>query len=186
MKTSKIKQSAEKIRSLDKKTKIILAAGLAGMGLILFSEFIPSKNKNVQSTAESAACYSDDETEQYKQQTEKELKEILEKIDGVGECEVMVTLEGTTEYIYAENLSEYTDTDGEKSSNKHENEVVMIEQDGTKQALVRKIVKPQITGAVIVCEGGGDLKVNERVIKAVKAALNLSSGKICVEGKINK
>ena len=186
MNTDKIKKSTKKLSTLDKKTKVILIIGAAGILLILLSEFIPSKKTVSEPAAESVCQYGDDEEAQYKIQTEKELKSILEKIDGVGECDVMVTLEGTTEYIYAENLNEYTDTDGEKSSNKHENEVVMIEQDGSKQALVRKIIKPQITGVVIVCEGGGDLKISERVIKAAKAALNLSSGKICVESKINK
>ena len=63
------------------------------------------------------------------------------------------------------------------------NEIVITDNDGKKEALVRKIIKPQICGVVIVCEGGGDIKVNERVLKAVSTVLGISSSKICVEGR---
>ncbi len=54
------------------------------------------------------------------------------------------------------------------------NEIVITDNDGKKEALVRKIIKPQICGVVIVCEGGGDIKVNERVLKAVSTVLGIS------------
>ena len=118
-----------------------------------------------------------------KKQIEKELKDVLSKVRGVGECEVMVTVEETTEYVYAENLTKSTDNNGDRTSDRYENEIVITDNDGKKEALVRKIIKPQICGVVIVCEGGGDIKVNERVLKAVSTVLGISSSKICVEGR---
>lgn len=177
----------EKLKNMfggDKKTKLILAAGIIGILLIMLSEFIPNSDKsndNVKQSEETGI--SSDDTDEYKNQIESEITEILSKINGVGECEVMVTVEGTTEYVYAENLSEYNDSDGDKVSGKHENNVVMVEQNGEKQALVKKIIKPKINGVVIVCEGGDDLKVSERVLKAASTALNISASRICVEGK---
>ena len=114
---------------------------------------------------------------------EKELKDVLSQVRGVGECKVMVTVEGTTEYVYAENLTKSTDNNGDRTSDRYENEIVITDNDGKKEALVRKIIKPQICGVVIVCEGGGDIKVNERVLKAVSTVLGISSSKICVEGR---
>jgi stage III sporulation protein AG len=92
-------------------------------------------------------------------------------------------VEGTTEYVYAENLTKYIDENETSSSEKYENEIVMVEKEGEKQALVKKIIKPQINGVAVVCEGGGDIKINERIIKTVATALGISSSKIIVEQK---
>ena len=112
---------------------------------------------------------------------EAELKMLLEQIDGVGSCEVMVSVEGTTEYVYAENISRYTDEADDRKSDKLDEDIVIIENGSDKQALVRRVIRPQISGVVVVCEGGGDIRVNERVLKAVSTALNISSGRVCVE-----
>ncbi|MDO4944109.1 MAG: stage III sporulation protein AG [Ruminococcus sp.] len=167
------------------KTKFLFIIGIAGMLLILLSELIPDKETANQVNESQSAVTQGDETELYKQQIQTELTELLTKIQGVGDCKVMVTVEGTTEYVYAENISRYNDTDNERVSDKYENNIVFTEKDGEKQALVKKIIKPQINGVVVVCEGGGNVQVSERVIKAVSTALNLSSGKICVEEKIH-
>lgn len=167
------------------KTKLLIIIGIAGMILILLSELIPGKDTKTQTRENQSTATEDNETDLYKQQIQNELTELLKKIKGVGDCKVMVTIEGTTEYVYAENISRYNDTDNERTSDKYENNIVFTEKDGEKQALVRKIIKPKINGVLIVCEGGGNIQVNERVIKAVSTALDLSSSKICVEEKIN-
>ena len=113
----------------------------------------------------------------------EELENILSNIDGVGECRVMISVEGTSEYYYAENIDKTQEYSPNGSNEQYQNEVVVIDGGDNKQALVRKKVKPKINGVVVVCAGGGDITVKERVIKAVSAALNLSYGKICVEGK---
>ena len=163
---SKVEGKIKALKKLPMKTKIVIAVGLAGILLIFVSEMFPAKN-----TAESKSIPTEsvatDDTDSYKKQIEKELKDVLSEVRGVGECEVMVTVEGTTEYVYAENLTK----------------IVITDNDGKKEALVRKIIKPQICGVVIVCEGGGDIKVNERVLKAVSTVLGISSSKICVEGR---
>lgn len=182
----KVKVSPKSVKSIfakENRTKLFFALGMLGIILIFLSEILPENDPDTDKNANMKSVQTQDETESYKRQTEEELKNILKKIDGVGDCEVMVTVEGTTEYVYAENLSEYSDTNGDKVSDKKENNVVMIEENGKKQALVKKIIKPKISGVVIVCSGGNDLKINERVLKAASTALNISAGKICVESK---
>ena len=176
----------DKIRNFfkEKKLNIIVVAGIAGIFLIMISGFVPKSDTNKNKADDSSVTdVFPDDSDEYKKQVENELTEILTKIKGVGNCEVMVTVEGTTEYVYAENLSEYNDSAGDKVSGKRENEIVMVEQNGEKQALVKKIIKPEIGGVVIVCDGGGDTKIRERVLTAVSTALNISSGRICVESK---
>lgn len=165
-----------------KRTKLIIAVGLIGVLLIMISDILPKKQeKGTASSGETVQA--EDENEAFRTATESQLKDLLEQIEGVGSCEIMLTLEGTTEYIYAENISRYTDNGGGRTSDKFDNNIVFTEKDGDKQALVKKVIKPQISGVVVVCEGGGDIRVKERVIKAVSTVLDISSAKVCVEAK---
>ena len=165
---------------LSGKVLIIVIIGILGLLMIVLSEFIPNgKTKKVNDVPNSIddASYS----ESFKQRTENELKEIISKIDGVGEVSLMLTLDGTTEYVYAEDVDTETDEDNDSKSNKYKNEVIIVDSDGEEKALVKKIVEPKVKGVVIVCTGGGNSGIKERVTKAVSSALNISTNNICVE-----
>lgn len=172
---SKFKDSPNKLR-------LAVILGAAGMLLILVSEIVPDKEENL-TEPQTVQTDDEDDTELFKRKTEQELKEMLEQIAGVGSCEVMVTVEGTTEYVYAENVSRSTDENADRKSDRLDENIVLIEKGGEKQALIKRVIKPQISGVMIVCEGGGDTRVNERVLKAVSTALNISSNRVCVEMK---
>ncbi|WP_124099119.1 stage III sporulation protein AG [Ruminococcus sp. Marseille-P6503] len=181
MKLSEIKKRFFSFSKLDRRTKIILAAGLIGIALIFISEIVPGSPAAESEAEEISDDIVTEDSYQYKRQIESELIEMLSQIKGVGSVSAMVTIEGTTEYVYAEELDTATDKDGEQLSERYQNQIVMTEKDGEKKALVKQIIKPKIGGVVIVCDGGSNTSVNERVIKAVSTALNLPASKICVE-----
>ena len=168
-----------RLKNSPNKIRIAVVMGIAGIIMIMLSEVLPEKGKAV--TDEEKADTGSDEADVFRKDIEAELKMLLEQIDGVGSCEVMVSVEGTTEYVYAENISRYTDEADDRKSDKLDEDIVIIENGSDKQALVRRVIRPQISGVVVVCEGGGDIRVNERVLKAVSTALNISSGRVCVE-----
>lgn len=172
----------KKIGSLIKKEqryKLILFIGILGIGLIFLSDMLSSdKEKEQASPSESTVSNDPDE---YARKMEKKLSKILGSVSGVGDCEVMLTIGGTTEYVYAENISRSTDLKDGGSEETYKNEIVFTEEGGEKEALVKKVIRPQISGVIIVCDGGGDVKVKERVIKAVSRLLDVPSDKICVE-----
>lgn len=178
-----LKKKIKQLAASENKTRFIMVIGIAGIVLIALSG-IGSGSKSSKQKEDSAVQKVDmSETEQFKEKIKCELEDILKKIDGVGECSVMLSVEGTSEYVYAENIDRTQDTDSNGSSDKFSNETVIIDGDGGRQALVKKVIRPNINGVVVVCGGGGDITVKERVIKAVSAALGLSYGRICVEGK---
>ena len=178
-----IKRLSEKLKNFGSRSRIAIILGAAGMLLIMLSEVVPPDRSNDKTSAETGR--ENDESEEFRQKTESDLKALLENIEGVGCCEVMISVEGTTEYVYAENISKSIDENSERRSDKLDENVVLIENSGNKQALVKKVIRPQISGAVVVCEGGGDIRVNERVLKAVSTALNISSSRVYVESKAN-
>ena len=155
----------------DKLIKAVIFIGIAGMILILLSDVIPSRETTVSETT----GYID--TSLYCEQTEKQLEALLGKINGVGRVKVMVTIAGTEEYVYAEEVKE-SKSDGKSSQS--QNNYVLVEKNGEKEALVNKVNNPQISGVVVVCDGGGNAKVCEVVYKTVSTVLGVPTRNIYV------
>lgn len=171
----KFKNIIDKIGK-EKGLKIIVFVGIIGMILILMSEFIPkSSDQSVDKVTKE-----NDETFQFQKQTEAELIEILSEITGVGKVKVMVTFSGSEEYIFAEEEKLNRISENEKKTQQSENKFVVIDKNGERQALVKKVLTPQIKGVVVVCEGGGNANTRERIYMAVATALEVPIGKIYV------
>ena len=54
--------------------------------------------------------------------------------------------------------------------------------DGSQKPLIVTKTEPEIRGVVVVSRGGGDPKMREKIVEAVKTALDLSSTQVCVVG----
>ena len=83
-----------------KGVKLAVAIGVLGMVLILLSEWLPSGTK------ETAAEVPQKTTEGYRAETEARLETLLTGMQGVGSCQVYVTLENGVEYVYAKEQKE--------------------------------------------------------------------------------
>lgn len=102
---------------------------------------------------------------QYKDALEKELEEIITKIDGVGKVTVMLTVDSTYSYEYVSDIKN------------NESETVII---GNKEALISKISNPKISGVLVVCSGGDSVKVKEKIINSVATVLDIPYSKVYV------
>lgn len=172
----KIKDLIQKDFLHGKGLKIIVIIGIIGMALILISEILP-KDKKAES--EKSSAYSAD-TEDFQKETERQLEEILTSIKGVGKARVMVTVKGTEEYVYAEEEKNSLNTEKEHQNRQWENKFLVIDNGGEKEALLKKIVNPQINGVVIVCEGGDNARVCESIYKTVSTVLGIPTNRIYV------
>lgn len=161
----------EKLKELSKKPiflKASVAAGILAIVLILLSDMSDSGKKQKQEASDVSVdfAYSD----LYSENLNAELSELLASIEGVGKARVMITVSSTEEYVYAEELRRGT-SQAEKS-------FVIIDNGSQEEALVKKINNPQISGVVIVCEGGDDPRVCEKIYKAVSTVLDIPTSKI--------
>ncbi len=120
---------------------------------------------------------------------EEKLKNILSKINGVGNVEVLITYQETSELIamYNENVkessTEETDTSGGKRVIQEvdtSKDIVYQEESGKKMPITQKVVMPKMEGAIIIAEGANDSNVRANIIQAVEAATGLLSHKIQV------
>ena len=160
--------------------KIVIIAGLVGMALILLSEFWPGQKASGTSAKTTA--------EEFLTKTEAKLSEVVGSIQGAGKCQIMVTLENGVEYVYATQQKVNTDrqegTDGSSTKlnqrDDTEENIVIVETENGRQGLLVTELQPTVKGVVIVCEGGDQPLVQQRVTEAVTIALNISSKRVCV------
>ncbi len=167
-----INEIAEKVKGLTKNPQFLkcaVAAGVFVMLLILISDFSENDTSRADVSNETITFEASDI---YAEDIEKRLCGIIEEIEGVGKANIMLTLTSTEEYVYVETIKQ--------GSSQSENDYVIIDKGSQKEALIKKINNPAISGVVIVCEGGDDPRVCERIYKAVSTALNISTGKIYV------
>ena len=87
----------------------------------------------------------------YSEELESDLEEVIAHIQGAGKTKVMLTMENSVEYVY-------------------------LRDSATKT----KEVAPLIRGVLVLCEGGDEPVVAERITEAVTKALNLSTAKVCI------
>lgn len=179
---SELKNKISKLLTGKSRVKVYTFLGIAAMLLLFLSEIIPSDKK--QQNAEAKDQISTDPAYSQTKKCEQRLTELLSKIKDVGNAEVILSCEGSEEYIYAEDISSDNALQESGSSEKLQSKLVLTERSGTKEPIVRKVMMPKFNGALVICDGGGSLNVRERVIKAVSAALDLPTNKICVECRI--
>lgn len=91
------------------------------------------------------------ELSQYEKKLEERLSDILSEIEGVGKLKVMVTLDTSEE-------SEY----------------------GRSKDMLLSVKAPSVRGVIVVCDGGNNIIVKEKVTSAVSGVFGISTTRISV------
>ena len=109
----------------------------------------------------------------YREQMETQVKQILEKVDGVGNVSVMLTLKASREKV--------TLKDNSLSADKSEEESVLVEDENNNTSpYVIQEVEPEIEGILVVCSGGDRPAVQREIIAGISALFPVESHKIKV------
>lgn len=173
----------EKLRDFilgDKGRKILIAAALAAMLLLLFSTM--SCGGKSETSVNSVKA---EDTEALEKTLEERITRLVSRIDGVGdpsEIEVMITLDTTSTTIYEKDrrfeCSSQSSENGGAENNVGETEVVLA--GNGKEPLQIGTVRPTVRGAAVVCSGASDPLVRERVTFAVAKALNIGVSRVYI------
>lgn len=155
--------------------RLTLLLGAAGLCLILLSSILPQEKESGEDTPDSTQA-SHGSGSDYGKQLETRLGEVLSQLSGVGNAEVMVTLRNTGTQIYAEEISQEQDEERYRS----ENSYVLLGGGAEQSALVKSVEQPQISGVVILCEGGDSSIVREQVVRAAAVACSVPTTQIFV------
>ena len=128
-------------------------------------------------------------TEDANYQLEKNLENILEKIEGVGKVSVLITYSESKELIamYNENLkesqTEETDSGGGNrkiTETDSAREVIYREENGEKIPVTQKLIMPKIEGAIVTAQGATSSEIKANIIQAVEAVTGLPTHKVQV------
>ena len=154
--------------------RLMIGLGVAGIGLIAVSEWLPPR---AQKPADSAGTASGTvEAAAVEAALEERITALVSQVQGVGSCRVMVTLEQGTRQVYAAEESRST---GEQTSAASEKTLVVDTADGPMGLLITQI-QPTVKGVAVVCAGGDDPAVCQRVTDLIATAFNISSRRVCV------
>jgi len=164
-----------KLKKFIRKNNIILL--LAALLLIVLLSVSSVFNKDINTESPNQA---DTYSSQYVNELETRLSGIITGINGVEECEVMLTLDGGVEYIYAED-SQHSQSGGEKESSEGKTSLTVLsdKQSGEKAVVVKEIY-PEIKGVAVVCKGVNSPSVTLAVTDTASTVLGISPDKVCV------
>lgn len=179
----------------------LIILGLVGVAIMLFSSFINVKkidqdnvsreppDSSVVTTVQTDTENAAGEFETIEQDFEMRTKAMLEQIVGVGEVDVMVTVESTEELVVHKNirdtqeLTEETDASGGKrhiTSYTRDGQIVTYEASGDETPIVTKRIKPQVRGVLVVAKGAENEVVKGLIVDAVQRGLNVPTYRISV------
>lgn len=164
----RIGELLEKLRG-ENKSRLILLLGICGAVLLLIPHH--GRQEPVPLPADGTV-----QAEQYRQQLEERLTALLSAMEGVGQAQVMITVSGTAEQVYAEEIKTSRGANGLRQ----ESEPVITRSGSIESPLVARTVCPAVDGAAILCSGGDHAAVQERVSRAAAALLGIPQSRIFV------
>lgn len=172
---------------------LFLAFILVAMNVLSPSSKSLSNNKlssaAVQENEENPAITNEEDEKDYEEKQKMDLKNILKKMNGVGDVEVMMSFENGEEKVPAydkstqKSTTEETDNQGGKRVNNQNTDgstIVMTTSDGNNEPFILKTYKPKIIGVIILAEGAENSKTKYEIEQAVSKLYNLSLDKVNV------
>ena len=114
------------------------------------------------------------------EEIQTEMEEILSHIQGVGQLQLMLTVDRGREQVLAGDTTlSYRGPTAAPEDYSRSSETVVLSGDGGS-VVVTQEVWPKFRGALVVCQGAEDPTVQLEVIEAVSALTGLGSDKISV------
>lgn len=138
--------------------------GLAVLGIILI---LFGSRSSISSDNSDPDIRKYTDVDFYTGYLEERISELCRSIAGVQDAVVFLTLDCSSEYVYAnEKVSDY---------------LILSDKEG-EQAVMLCEIYPQVRGVAVVCTGGDLPRIRETVTELLAASLGLPSNKIKVAG----
>lgn len=88
---------------------------------------------------------------QYEEALETKLSDVLSEIEGIGNISIMITLDSSEESVFSDDKKE-----------------------------IATVKTPSVRGVIVVCDGGDNIVIKEKVISAVAGVFGISTTHISV------
>lgn len=120
---------------------------------------------------------------------ERNLENILSKINGVGDVKVLISYVESSEIVamYNENTKNTSTQESDSGGGTRvineidtQKDIIYKEENGEKLPITQKVISPKIEGAIIIAQGANDANVKTNIIQAVEAVTGIATHKIQV------
>lgn len=177
------------------KLAMIFAAGILLILLSVPNIFGKEEAKNKTPDTGSQLQQNETNTTSYDSNTyiadmEDRLENILRKVKGIGNVEVMITLKTSKEQVALkdnpytkEGLNEVDGEGGSRSDNniqREDNTVLITNEDGKTVPYIVQEKEPKVEGVVVIAEGGDDVRIIMDIMEAVEVLFDVPVHKVKV------
>lgn len=180
MNMTRIRQICLRLSKLKKTDYIVIL--LVGVLLLIVVLPVKEDKKTYSESQKKAKAKSVSEStcddEEYEKLLEKKLEGILERMDGVGEVSVMITL--------SDDGTRIVDKDTKETSESIEKTTVIYDDEDASVPYVTSTDKPTVSGVLVVAQGGGNPRVNNDISNAVSALFDVPMHKIKIAKMISR
>lgn len=183
----KMQDFMQKIKEKKLKRSDWLILVLAGILILIIALPTDTKEKKQAEEAKDNISKENNTMEASKDEIERKLEDILEKIDGAGDVKVMITYQDSGTQVVekdkntSENSLEESDSTGGVRSTKEQQlqeSTVYEEADAGNTPFVSKELLPKVEGILIVASGGDNQKVKQNISEAVLALFQVEAHRI--------
>ena len=183
----KMQDFMQKIKEKKLKRSDWLILVLAGILILIIALPTDTKEKKQAEEAKENISKENNTMEASKDEIERKLEDILEKIDGAGDVKVMITYQDSGTQVVekdkntSENSLEESDSTGGVRSTKEQQlqeSTVYEDVDAGNTPFVSKELLPKVEGILIVASGGDNQKVKQNISEAVLALFQVEAHRI--------
>ena len=165
----------EGVQKLWNRYKYAVLIGVLGVGMLLWSG--TDRQENTSGAERSVT----EPPEAQLVALQLQLEEILSRMAGVGEVQVLLTLESDGERQLAQDSRlEYRGQTAAPEDYSRVSETVLVDVGSDEETVVTRRDYPTYRGALVVCQGGDRPDVQLAVTRAVSVLTGLSSERIAV------
>lgn len=165
-----------------KSPKFLVVVGFVGIMLIFVSSFFGGEKEEAPLQTQEISV------EEYRQTLQDDICRMVKSITGSKNVTVVVTLESGLRYSYADTKEQSSAEKSEKDATSQDTElkegyVTVKGSDGGEEALLVTASMPEIRGVAVVCDGGDNEIIKEKIESTVTAALNITSKRVYICGR---
>ena len=155
------------IEKIIKNKNVFLPVIAVILALILFSSNSLNGEKTTSHSDQYSPEYNSDELKTYTEQLEERIKAFLNEINGISNVSVILTVESSSETVYA--------TQGNNSDY-----VLIKDSKGNENAIPLTEISAKIRGIAVVCDYGGDERLKMTVIDLLSALFDVGANRISI------
>lgn len=175
-----IKKLTEKL-GISGKSLLFATLCVIGVALILFGNLFSAEKKETKQS-DTSSFTNEEYNAAYVNTLKEEMTSIISQIEGVGRVNIAITLEAGVSYEYAaeRSYSDDSESSGERYKKSEESSLIILDGENGEAPVLLKKTEPTVMGVAVVCEGGDNPRIIEKVTDTISVLCGIGSNRVSV------